>query len=181
MFQEPVILSTHHTTTEGASGVRFYQGHDCIVMEHWSEDGKGECRMTHAEAVERAISYRDKGWYLIEGRMPIKYESGMKLWFIPSDIGTERKGRYVIIGKVGRKWAELVDMGNRAKRVAVDSFHADGGEYSSPGEFWASKEEAEARVGLADEWERFYRSLTHLLPRGMTKDKLNQMRRLAGL
>lgn len=55
------------------------------------------------------------------------------------------------VNKVGRKWA-AIDM---HMRIDINTLAADGGNYSSPGQCYLSKEAYEAEVLLNETWDRF--------------------------
>jgi len=83
-------------------------------------------------------------------------EQGQELWFVPS---RRRASPYIAtVLKVGRKWAELDD---RGLRIDVETLWADGGQYSSPGRAWLSKEAWEEEVERNKAWDRFTTLLRH--------------------
>ena len=69
----------------------------------------------------------------------MKIKAGDKLYYIPTRNGA-RDGRYLTVVKVGRKWAQLDNSERRPLRIDVNTLWADGGNYSSPGRCYVSKE-----------------------------------------
>lgn len=100
---------------------------------------------------------------------------GKKLWWVPKE-PTRRPCRNVEVLKVGRKWATL----SNGHRIAIDSFIADGGKYSSPGRCYESKEQYTSIRRLNMAWEKF----THILylqrtvPDGVTIDDIEAAKKL---
>lgn len=74
---------------------------------------------------------------------------GQQLWYVPN----KRPGQpyFVTVLKVGRKWAEI---GHR-RRISIEGLFVDGGQYSSPGRCYLSKEDHEKEVALNSAWARF--------------------------
>lgn len=64
------------------------------------------------------------------------YTEGQTLWLVPSRYRHSGEPREVTITKVGRKWLTL----NNGYRAAVDGLALDGGEYSSPGVCYLTRE-----------------------------------------
>lgn len=69
----------------------------------------------------------------------MQFEVGMELYFVPSD-PRRQKNQLVKVEKVGRKWVNL-DNGYRFDKEAKYGMWVDGGEYSSPGRLYLSKED----------------------------------------
>ena len=61
---------------------------------------------------------------------------GQKLWYVPS-YGYRRDGHEVTVEKIGHRWATLA--GNWG-RIDKDTLWLDGGQHSSPGRCWLSRE-----------------------------------------
>ena len=57
-------------------------------------------------------------------------------------------GNYVKVTKVGRVWAYI----DNGYRIDLQTLRADGGEYSSPGRAWKSKEEYDESVARDKLW-----------------------------
>jgi hypothetical protein len=72
---------------------------------------------------------------------------GQELWLVP-DRGLARAVKVV---KVGRKWADLDNRG----RVDMATMALDGGEYSSPGRCYLSRDEHDREVELRIAWAYF--------------------------
>ena len=77
---------------------------------------------------------------------------GDKLYFVYND----RSCRHVEVEKVGRVWAYL----SNDYRIDLKILRADGGNYSSPGRAWHSKEEYDASRAADKLWWMF-RTLVH--------------------
>jgi hypothetical protein len=81
----------------------------------------------------------------------------------------------VTVLKVGRKWATL----DNQTRIALEDWIADGGEYSSPGRCYPSKQEYDDECELLDKWEAFVKKLNgRNPPDGMTLVKIAQLTEL---
>lgn len=103
-------------------------------------------------------------------------EVGQTLWFVP----TSRRSIAldVKVAKVGRKWAYLT---NR-DRVCMRTLDVDGGNCSSPGRCYLSREHyEEARVNDAA-WRGLEDAMRYTRrPENVTAEQINQARRLLGL
>jgi hypothetical protein len=104
------------------------------------------------------------------------YSVGQKLWYVP----TKRRGdpREVEITKVGRKWLSL----DNDRRVAVDGLYADGGQYSSPGRAYISKEAWERETSLRKAWDMLSMEIdrTRRVPADVSVETIHQVRQLLG-
>lgn len=80
---------------------------------------------------------------------------GQRLWYVPSQHRWQ-SASYVTVKKGGRKWAELE---RGFSRIALDSLYADGGQYSSPGRCYLSKEEHDQEVERQTAWSSLKRRL----------------------
>lgn len=77
---------------------------------------------------------------------------GQKLWYVPHR-GTPCE---TTVGKVGRKWATMADL--QPPRVDITNgwpMWADGGQYSSPGVYYQSREAYEEDLRLTKLWQDF--------------------------
>lgn len=102
---------------------------------------------------------------------------GDKLWFE----GRQRyhQSEYVTVVKVGRKWLML----SNRRRAHRDTLEVDGGDYSSPGKCWPSKEACEAESRLRSLWASFHRPLSGWcwMPDGMTEERIREAAKLLGV
>lgn len=75
---------------------------------------------------------------------------GQKLWFVP----TYRYGQpcEVEVVSIGRKWVKI-SLGDT--RIDINTGHADGRGYCSPGRCWESQEIYKAHVARIGAWSRF--------------------------
>jgi hypothetical protein len=111
----------------------------------------------------------------------IEYKVGAQVWFVPRYGGP---GQELTVTKVARKW---VTLGNGRHidryRVELGSDQVDGGEFSSPGKVWESREVWDAHNKLEQVWDatmeelrkRYYR-----LPEGVSVEHIQQIRRILG-
>lgn len=83
------------------------------------------------------------------------------------------------ITKVGRKWVHT----GHHYRVDIETLRIDGGQYSSPGKCYLSKEDYEAEKALDLAWNDFRETISdiHRIPKYMTIAKINQARGVLGL
>ena len=111
----------------------------------------------------------------------ITYTVGQELWYEPGHTHTGL-GRVVRVQKVGRKWVTLGDHWFPDRyRVKVDEVAVDGGDYSSPGRLWNSKQECREYRELEREWKALRNALTRDMPESLTLESLNEAKRLLGL
>lgn len=97
---------------------------------------------------------------------------GQALWYVPSEgIGGPRE---VTITKIGRKWAQL--SGNHG-RMDIKSYWIDGGQDTSPGRCWISKEVYEAELSRQKAWIVLYEMVwpKYRAPDGISTDAINSM------
>jgi hypothetical protein len=103
------------------------------------------------------------------------FEVGQKLWFVRS----YRAGgpQEVTVEKVGRRWATL------NIRLRCDaSGCVDGGQYSSPGHCYVSREAYELKMFRIGAWQGFKRSLERAtMPDHLTTDELTQIAEQLGI
>ena len=100
---------------------------------------------------------------------------GQKLWCVPS----QRRGspHEVTVEKVGRKWANI---GYR-DRIDIETLRIDGGEYSSPGTCYVSKQAYEDEIKLGQAWEAFRRSIDYSTPKGITIERIQEAQKILGI
>ena len=102
---------------------------------------------------------------------------GQTLYWVPSDLRWG-KPKNVQVEKIGRRWAAL----STGRRIDVETMWADGGEFSSPGMCWMSKEAYEAHHARALAWGRLATALRNLSPpAGVTADDIAAARKLLRL
>lgn len=79
-----------------------------------------------------------------------KLEVGQELYYVPAN-RRYATPQVVTVEKIGRKWAQL----SNRERIDIATRRADGGDYSSPGTCWSSKEEYELAVYTQKLWQAF--------------------------
>ena len=82
---------------------------------------------------------------------------GQKLWYVPS-YGYRRDGHEVTVEKIGRRWVTLA--GN-CGRIDKGTLFLDGGQYTSPGRCWLSREAYEESKAIEAANVGGYRSGLH--------------------
>lgn len=99
-------------------------------------------------------------------------QPGQKLWFVYSD-RRQGQGREVTVEKIGRKWATLTD----GDRVSIESLDMDGGQYSSPGRCYLSREEWARSEEVRLAWVRFSDSVhsRYAPPTGVTAEAIRSV------
>jgi hypothetical protein len=112
----------------------------------------------------------------------MEYKVGQKL-YVEYMHRYHSADNWLVVAKVGRKWVSLVYESSRpgetCHRVALDSTYLDGGNYSSPGRLWESKEAAQAHHALVKEWNLLKRNLEYSsVPEGVTLETIAQVRTL---
>lgn len=111
---------------------------------------------------------------------------GQKLWFVTST-NRSRWGAndyYVSISKIGRKWVYVkhTEGGYDKGRIGIDDLRMDGGDYTSPGECYISKESYEKEKHRNVVWERILNSIRYsACPKNMSIEKLNEFAELLGV
>lgn len=104
------------------------------------------------------------------------------LWRVYHD---KRRGdpSFVQVSKVGRKWADITWLGHShvTGRIDVETLRMDGGDHSSPGTCYRSKKDYEAKVDLQKAWEEMYRRLCHIVPKGITLERIKELSKEFGL
>lgn len=80
-------------------------------------------------------------------------EVGQELWYVPADSRfVASQSRSVRVEKIGRKWASL----NTQYRIDINTLWADGGQYSSPGRCWLSRDAWLAEQRRHALWDRLW-------------------------
>lgn len=109
-----------------------------------------------------------------------KLAVGDRLWLVLRN-GRGTRGSDVMVTKVGRKWASIVDAENPMwdrPRINLNSLECDGGESSSPGRCFRSRAEYEERLALAEGWEELRQifGTTYRRPAHLTVDDMKAIR-----
>jgi hypothetical protein len=111
----------------------------------------------------------------------MKLNVGQTLVFVPSGF---RRGQptEVTVTKIGRKWADIEGT-FYTDRIEIDTLHADGGKYSSPGRCYLSREEYETEKATGDAWWAFSRTIDgeHSAPEGVTAETIQNVVKQLGL
>ena len=107
-----------------------------------------------------------------------KIEVGQKLWWVPFE-GYYGSPREVTVVKIGRKWATL----SNCHRIELDSWIADGGQYSSPGSCYESEKVYEEAVKLSADWAKLRGAVDMMRtrPECVTSESIVQIRQLLGI
>lgn len=104
-----------------------------------------------------------------------KLTLGQKLWLAPAH---SRRGAYEVeVTKIGRRWAEL--SGNNG-RVDMETLWLDGGEYSSPGRCWLSREEYEDYRAADIAWNALFYQQHRSRPPSVTAAAIREAGRSLG-
>lgn len=97
---------------------------------------------------------------------------GQELWFVHRE---RRSGAPFTtkVTKIGRKWAQL----DSHYRIDVATMVADGGQYTSPGRCWISREEWEAEVARNEAWWKLRRMIERQYdpPAGLSTEQIGQI------
>jgi hypothetical protein len=102
---------------------------------------------------------------------------GQTLWYVPRELRFQKPSE-VTVQKIGRKWAQV----DYRLRIDVQTLIADGGDYSSPGRCYLSREEYEAELARRDAWRDFCKLLRwSRQPRAATIEAIEQAQILLGL
>ena len=106
-------------------------------------------------------------------------EVGTKLWYVRTDGTKFDHGQEVTVVKVGRVWATL----DTGKRISLTTLLADGGDYSSPGRCYTSKEEHDLIRETAIQWKFFRNKIRdfYSAPAGITPDDIDKATKLLKL
>ncbi len=86
----------------------------------------------------------------------MKFEIGQTLWFV-KNFSKGKLGDEVVVEKVGRVW---VTLSNRM-RCDFDGV-VDGGNYSSPGRIWESKEIYDKEIEQKLSWDHFKEAICRM-------------------
>lgn len=106
-------------------------------------------------------------------------EVGQELWYVPADSRYVDRSKFVKVTKLGRKWVALDHEGYR---IDPETLWVDGGQYSSPGRCWPSKEAWEVEVRRARAWADFVRWLPmHQPPDGVNVEMIETIKRILGV
>ena len=103
---------------------------------------------------------------------------GQRLWLVPNKyVGYMGEPREVEIEKVGRVWLTTK---NGQYRISAETLTVDGGQYSSPGQCYLSKEAWEAEVQLRRAWEAFRGEISSegSPPNKLTVERIKEAREL---
>lgn len=105
---------------------------------------------------------------------------GQELLFIGNSYSDHKKVRgKVTVTAVGRKWAEI--KGVYTGRISLDSLHADGNGFNSPGICYRSKEDWQARAGVSLAWTELHRTMSGTKPTTQTFEQVLEAARLLGV
>lgn len=110
---------------------------------------------------ERAETDVERKMKIEDGEQRPTLRVGDKLWYVPRE-RRDGDGREVTVAKIGRRWATME--GAWPLRIDMETLAADGGEYSSPGSCFASREAYEAYIALVAAWGDFVMRLTRWRP-----------------
>jgi hypothetical protein len=104
-------------------------------------------------------------------------EVGQTLWFVPSDTRWNRE-REMTVKKVGRKWAKT----DERTRVDIKTLMVCGGNYSSPGRCYLSRDEWESEKARKAAWSDLRRCIDRSwhIPAGVSLDHIKQAMALLG-
>ena len=103
-----------------------------------------------------------------------KIKVGKILWYQPArGFRAETKGYEVKVASVGRKWAKIVSYayGVLEGRIDLETWIADGGNYSSPGRCYENEAEYRDIFDLCNLWHNLQIKINRIAvpPVGLTK------------
>src|SRR5690348_1248446 len=102
---------------------------------------------------------------------------GQKLWCVPY----HRYGQpcEVTVVTIGRVWATIEGY-RQGTRIDKRTLHMDGGQYSSPGRCYLSREEWDIAKEEDNLWHAFYQNVRDKSnkPRGLTADHIREAAKL---
>ena len=106
----------------------------------------------------------------------MQYEVGQKVWFVPHDSRTGT-GRGLVVTSVGRKWVQLglaeSPQSALTYRVERGRRDVDGGQYSSPGNVYASEQAYNDHIALTVAWVKLGRAfVAREAPPGVVMDDI---------
>lgn len=116
-------------------------------------------------------------------KKPMRYVVGQELFWEASDAFSRRKGnttKMVTIAKVGRQWLALSD----GHRIDAVTLLADGGDYSSPGRCFLSREDWDAHnanKNRFDAWIDLRVKMPNCVPENVSAEDIAKARHLLGL
>ena len=104
-----------------------------------------------------------------------EFKVGQKLYVVTSGLRGRGREEYQEITKIGRRWLTL-DNRNCTRRIDKENLYVDGGQYSSPGRAYLSKEDYDHEVLLGKLWSRIYNSSSFgSRPKGVTVETMKKM------
>lgn len=109
----------------------------------------------------------------------MKIQVGQKLWWVG---GNGSRSQYEVeVVTVGRKWA-TINPGNHI-RINIDTGHADGKGYMSPGQCWESREAYEAHTERVNTWFVIWSSMQHQfnVPENISTENIRAAAKLLGI
>lgn len=109
--------------------------------------------------------------------MAEKLTVGQKLWYVPREKRNVWQAREVTVEKIGRKWASI----SHGRRIDLEDWRVDGGQYSSPGRCYSSKEAWDAERARNMIWRTLRDNIDHTPPEGITTDAIRQAAALLGI
>jgi hypothetical protein len=104
---------------------------------------------------------------------------GQTLIFVPSERRRGIDPVEVTVEKVGRKWAAI----SNRRRIGIGDLAADGGQYSSPGRCYLSREEYDGKVRAESAWRALSRAIDQRWnpPEGVSVAKIEAAAKMLGL
>lgn len=105
----------------------------------------------------------------------MKLEVGQELFWVGA--GRHSLNLTVTVTKVGRKWATLSNF----RRVSIETFVADGGQYSPPGKAYSSKATYDAELKRETVIRCFANRVNHWTLRDVSIDNLTAAAKLLGI
>lgn len=94
---------------------------------------------------------------------------GQELWYVPGN-GRRRDPGSVTVQKIGRVWAEI----SREGRISLETLWVDGGNYTSLGRCYLSKELHDAEILREQAWGMVYALMRHqyAAPKHLTTEEI---------
>lgn len=107
-----------------------------------------------------------------------KLTVGQKLWYVPSDSRYAGQACEVTVERIGRKWANI----SHGYRIDLADWWVDGGQHSSPGRCYASKEAWDDEGHRQKAWRAVREGFGYRgAPPGITIDAIYQAAALLGI
>ncbi len=108
-------------------------------------------------------------------REKVIFAVGKALWFVFSyrprkDEPPAERGREVIIARVGRKWITTTS----GLRIDKQTLQADGGNFSSPGRAYVSREAYRQEVQVELAWDALMRAIRWAIPEGVRLEDIHR-------